>query len=81
LQIITCSTQEVDLLAISNLAFKSSFLLISKAREFCALTNLSCYSYKRSSCFSKSLFFSFKASINSLILSILVLSNPLNKHA
>jgi hypothetical protein len=63
LQITTCSTQEVDLLAISNLALKSSlilfkleidswhvdnshestsFLLTSRAREFCALTNLSC---------------------------------------
>src|SRR5688572_8653633 len=102
LHITTCSTQELDLLAISNLVFKSSlilfkleidswhvdnshesisFLLNSKAREFCALTNLSCSSYKRSSCFSNNLFFSFKASINSLILSILVLSNPLNKHA
>src|SRR5690242_13259804 len=102
LQIITCSTQKVDLLAISNLVFKSSlilfkleidswhvdnshesisFLLTSKAREFCVLTNLSCSSYKRSSCFSKRLFFSFKASINSLILSILVLSRPLNKLA
>jgi hypothetical protein len=28
LQIITCSTQELDLLAISNLAFKPSFMLL-----------------------------------------------------
>jgi hypothetical protein len=28
LQITTCSTQEVDLLAISNLAFKSSLILL-----------------------------------------------------
>src|SRR5688572_6541871 len=101
LQIITCSSREFVLLDISNLAFKSSFmlfkleieswhvdnsqesisfLLISNAREFCASTNLSCSSYKRSSCFSNSLFLSFKASINSLILSTLVLSRPLNKH-
>src|SRR5688500_15552625 len=57
-----------------------SFLLISRAREFCALTNLSCSSYNKSSCFSTSMFLSFKASINSLILSTLVLSRPLNKH-
>jgi hypothetical protein len=32
-----------------------------------------------SSCFSSSLSFSFRASINSLIFSTLALSNPLNK--
>src|SRR5688500_11803896 len=102
LQIITCSTQELDLFATSSLAFKSSltlfklevvswqvdnsqesisFLLTSKARDFWTSTTLSCSSYKRSSYFSNNLFLSFKASINSLILSILVLSKPLNKLA
>src|SRR5688500_7698839 len=100
LQITTCSTYELDLLATSSLAFNSSltlfkleidswqadisedrisFLLVSKARDFCTLTNLSCSSYKMSYCFSKSLSFSFKASINSLILSTFALSKPLNK--
>jgi hypothetical protein len=96
----TCSTHELDLLASSSLAFKSSFkifkleidswqadnsedsisfLLVSKARDFCTLTNLSCSSYKMSSCFSSNLSFSFRASINSLIFSTLALSKPLNK--
>src|SRR5690349_5823819 len=78
LQITTCSTHELDLLASSSLAFKSSFkifkleidswqadnsedsisfLLVSKTRDFCTLTNLSCSSYKMSSCFSSNLSF------------------------
>ena len=40
-----------------------SFLLISRARDSWASTNLSCSSYNRSSCFSNSIFLSFKASI------------------
>jgi hypothetical protein len=37
------------------------------------------HSYKMSSCFSSNLSFSFRASINSLILSTFALSSPLNK--
>jgi hypothetical protein len=72
---------EIDSWHTDNSEDNISFLLVSKARDFYTLTNLSCSSYNMSSCFSSNLSFSFRASINSLILSTFALSKLKGKCA